>query len=67
MDHDQVIAQEKANRAAQGKDMGVGTSKATPVALQSKPKPRTSSPPRHMEVATLATPPEQPVGLVEAT
>ncbi|CAM6100872.1 unnamed protein product [Calypogeia fissa] len=68
MDHDQVIEQEKVNSAAQGKDTGVGTSKPTPVALQSKskPKPRTPSPPRLMEVATMATPPEQPVGSAAA-
>ncbi|CAM6093246.1 unnamed protein product [Calypogeia fissa] len=64
MDHDQVIAKEKEARAVQGKDMGIGTSRATPVALQSKPKPRTPIPSRHMEVATMATPPEQPMGSV---
>ncbi|CAM6091777.1 unnamed protein product [Calypogeia fissa] len=66
MDHDQVIEQEKADRAAQGKDTGVGTSKPTPIALQSKSKPRTPSPSRLMEVTTMATPLEQPVGSVAA-
>ncbi|CAM6094799.1 unnamed protein product [Calypogeia fissa] len=56
MDHDQVIAKEKEARSAQGKNMGIGTSRATPIALQSKPKPRTLSAPRHMEVATMAIP-----------
>ncbi|CAM6092241.1 unnamed protein product [Calypogeia fissa] len=68
MDHDEVIKQEKAARAAQGKDAGVGTSKPTPIALQSKakPKPRTPSLARLMEAATMATPPDQPVGSAAA-
>ncbi|CAM6095138.1 unnamed protein product [Calypogeia fissa] len=65
-DHDHTIEKEKAAREAKGKNVEARPPKTKPLGLQSKTKPKTLSPPRHLEAKAVATPPEQPVGSSEA-
>ncbi|CAM6102971.1 unnamed protein product [Calypogeia fissa] len=66
MDHNQIIEQEKAAREAQGRNVEAGPSKTKPLGLQSKTKPNSPSPPRHVETEAVATPSGKPIGSSKA-